>query len=175
MPPTAPQADAPGARSPRPPRLPDALHRQRRRNPGRRTAELGPGGTAASPSTSSTARPKSTWWSATAAEIMDIRPGSMGQAVPGHEVEVVDAAGASREPRAKRARSPSGGRTRSCSSNTGTTPKRPPASTSGDWCLTGDLAAQRRRRLLLVCRPQGRRHHQRRLPHRSGRGRGMPC
>ncbi len=46
---------------------------------------------------------------------------------------------------------------------------------SGDWLRTGRSGEHGRRRLRLVPGAQRRRHHQRRLPDRAGRDRGLPA
>ena len=124
-------------------------------------------------STSSTARPSAIWWSAIAPRSSRCGPArwagrypghgsrwsmSTGKTMPAGETGII-AVRAARPGDVPRLLEQSGGDARPSSPATGADRRRRAAG-----C----------RRLHLVPGPRGRRHHQRRLPHRPGRHRGLP-
>ncbi len=116
-------------------------------------------------------------------EIMPVKRGSMGRPIPGHVVEVLNEAGEILPPGVVgevAIRRPDPVMFLEYWGN----PQATRDKFIGDWSLTGDLAKKdeegyfwyvgRKDDLILVCRPQGRPHHQRRLPDRAGRDRRLP-
>ena len=68
-------------------------------------------------------------------EIMENRRGSMGRAIPGHRVEVMDENGQVRPRRVRSGKWPFNGRIRSCSWSTGAIPEATKEKFIGDWSL----------------------------------------
>ena len=153
-----------------------AVGRERRRDARRGTARRGAARPSASRSTSSTARPNATSSLPTARGLMEVRPGSMGRPVPGHEVAIIDDEGSRRAAGRGRRRSRSGGRI--------------PVMFLGYWDRPDGDGRQVHRRLVADRRPgRGRRgrlplvstaatttsSRSGALPDRARRGRGLPA
>ena len=100
--------------------------------------------------------------------------GAIGKPVPGHRVAIIrdgrHAVRAGRTRPDRRAPARPGDVPRILEQ----CPTRRAAKFIGDWMTTGDQGERRRRRLCPLRRPRRRRHHLGRLPHRSGRDRGLP-
>ena len=173
MPPTALQADAPGRKPAGAPRLPAALDRHRRRAAGRGHDGLGPRDLRLRARASSTARPRSTWWSATARACFRSRPARWVAPSPATRSRWWTTSGSVLPPGTPRHR-------RRAPARPGDVPAVLEAAGGDRRQVPRRLVPARRRRRqgrgrpLLVPGPRRRHHQLGRLPHRPRRGGGVP-